>query len=65
MAAKPKTQRQKASKAAPFLALLDQMEQLIGIAELEWPDEVRMDASRRLSRLARAVRHAAETSQRL
>jgi len=65
MAKQTKTRRRGKSNAAPFLELLEQMEDLTGTIELEWPEEVRADVSRRLSRLARAVRHAVETSQRM
>jgi len=65
MAKQPKTRRRGKSNAAPFLDLLEQMEGLVATIELDWPEDVRADVSRRLSRLARAVRHAVETSQRL
>jgi hypothetical protein len=38
---------------------------LLVTIELDWPDEMRADAKRRLARIARALRHAPETSERL
>ena len=48
--------RRKATHAVPFLALLAQMEGLIGIIDLDWPDAVTVDVVRRLARLGRALR---------
>ena len=52
------------STAGPFFDLLDQMEALTMTVELDWPDDIRADAQRRLNRLARALRHAPETRER-
>ena len=41
------------------------METLLATIELDWPDDIRADANRRLARIARALRHAPETSERL
>jgi hypothetical protein len=57
--------KRKATNAAPFLALLGQMEWLIGTIDLDWPDAVRIDALRRLARLERALRRAPEVRWRL
>jgi hypothetical protein len=65
MAQRPKARERKAANAAPFIALLEQMERLIGTIDLDWPKPVRMDAMRRLTRLERALRHAPETRERL
>jgi hypothetical protein len=65
MTQKRSASRRKATNAAPFLALLGQMEGLIGIIDLDWPDAARTDALRRLARLERAVRSAPEVRTRL
>jgi hypothetical protein len=41
------------------------METLAMTADLDWPEDIRADAQRRLNRLARALRHAPETRERL
>jgi hypothetical protein len=64
MAKKPPPRRRTASTSGPFLDLLDQMEALTIAVELDWPDDIRADAQRRLNRLARALRHAPETRER-
>jgi hypothetical protein len=51
--------------AGPFFDLLDQMETLAMTADLDWPDNIRADAQRRLNRLVRALRQAPETRERL
>jgi hypothetical protein len=56
--------RHTTSAAGPFLDLLDQMETLTMTADLDWPDNIRADAQRRLNRIARALRHAPETRER-
>jgi len=53
-----------ASTAAPFFELLGQMEALMITADLDWPDDIRADAQRRLYRLVRALRHAPGTRER-
>jgi hypothetical protein len=40
------------------------MEALIITAELDWPEDIRADAQRRLNRIVRALRHAPETRER-
>jgi hypothetical protein len=65
MANNPPARRRTTSTAGPFFDLLDQMEALAMTVELDWPDKIRADAQRRLNRLARAVRHAPETRERL
>jgi hypothetical protein len=40
------------------------MEGLLAIIDLDWPEDERADAYRRLSRLARALRLARETRER-
>ena len=57
--------RRKATNVAPFLALLGQMEWLIGTIDLDWPDAVRINALRRLARLERTLRRAPEVRRRL
>ena len=57
--------RNTTSTAGPFFDLLDQMETLAMTADLDWPDNIRADAQRRLNRLVRALRHASETRERL
>jgi hypothetical protein len=64
MAKNPSPRRRKASTAGPFFDLLDQMEALIITAELDWPEDIRADAQRRLNRIVRALRHAPETRER-
>jgi hypothetical protein len=41
------------------------MEALTMTVELDWPDDIRADAQRRLNRLVRALRQAPETRERL
>jgi hypothetical protein len=65
MAKKPPPQQRKTSVARPFFDLLDQMEALAMNSDLDWPEDIRADAQRRLNRLARALRHAPETRERL
>ena len=60
MARKASSQRRRAN-TRPFFDLLDQMEGLLAIIDLDWPEDERADAYRRLSRLARALRLARET----
>ena len=48
----------------PFFDLLDQMESLLATIDLDWPEDERADAYRRLSRLTRALRFARETRER-
>jgi hypothetical protein len=50
--------------AGPFFDLLEQMDALTITVELDWPDDIRADAQRRLNRIARALRHAPETRER-
>jgi hypothetical protein len=64
MAKKPPPRRRTASTAEPFFDLLEQMEALTITVELDWPDNIRADAQRRLNRIARALRHAPETRDR-
>jgi hypothetical protein len=64
MAKKPPPRRHTASAAGAFFDLLDQMEALTMTADLDWRDDIRADAQRRLNRLARALRHAPETRER-
>jgi hypothetical protein len=65
MTQKRSSSRRKATNAAPFLALLGQMEGLIGTIDLDWPDDARTDALRRIARLERALRRAPEVRRRL
>ena len=60
---KPDPSAEKAD-TRPFFDLLDQMESLLATIDLDWPEEERADAYRRLSRLARALRLARETRER-
>ena len=64
MAKKPPPRRRKTSTAGPFFDLLDQMEALTMTVELDWPEDIRSDAQRRLNRIVRALRHASETRER-
>jgi hypothetical protein len=41
------------------------METLLETIELDWPEDMRTDAKRRLARIARALRYAPETRERL
>jgi hypothetical protein len=43
--------------------MLDQMEGLLATVDLDWPEDERADAHRRLSRLTRALRLARETRE--
>jgi hypothetical protein len=61
----PESRRRSTSNARPFFELIEQMETLLATIDLDWPDEMRADAKRRLARIARALRHAPETSERL
>jgi hypothetical protein len=65
MVRNPESRRRSPSNARPFFDLIEQMETLLATIKLDWPDDVRADAKRRLARIARAVRHAPETSERL
>jgi hypothetical protein len=62
--AKNPPRRRTTSTAGPFLDLLDQMEALTMTVELDWSDDIRADAQRRLNRLARALCHAPEARER-
>jgi hypothetical protein len=64
MAKNPPPRRRKTSTAGPFFDLLDQMETLTITVELDWPENIRSDAQRRLNRIVRALRHAPETRER-
>jgi hypothetical protein len=64
MARISESRRRSTSNARPFFELIEQMEPLPAIIKLDWPDDVRVDAKRRLARIARALRHAPETSER-
>ena len=64
MAKKLPPRRRSTSTAGPFFDLLDQMEALTITVELDWPDNIRADAQRRLNQLVRALRHAPETRER-
>jgi hypothetical protein len=61
----PESRRRSTSNARPFFDLIEQMETLLVTIKLDWPDDPRADAKRRLARIARALRHAPETSERL
>jgi hypothetical protein len=61
----PEPPRRLTVNARPFFELIEQMESLLAKIDLDWPDEMRADAKRRLARIARALRHAPETSERL
>jgi hypothetical protein len=63
MARKASSQRRKAD-TRPFFDLLDQMEGLLATIDLDWPEDERAGAYRRLSRLTRALRLARETRER-
>jgi hypothetical protein len=65
MVRKPDSRQRSTSNARPFFELIEQKETLLTTIELDWQDEVRADAKRRLARIARALRHAPETSERL
>jgi hypothetical protein len=53
------------TNAKPFFELIAQMETLLETIELDWPEDMRTDAKRRLARIARALRYAPETRERL
>jgi hypothetical protein len=61
----PESRRRSKSNARPFFELIEQMETLLTTIELDWPDDMRADAKRRLARIGRALRYAPETSERL
>jgi hypothetical protein len=61
----PESRRRSTANARPFFELIEQMETLLTTIELDSPDDMRADAKRRLARIARALRHAPETSERL
>jgi hypothetical protein len=61
----PEFRRRSTSNARPFFELIEQMETLLATIELDWPEDLRADAKRRLARIARALRYAPETSGRL
>jgi hypothetical protein len=63
MAKKPPQRQRKTSTAGPFFDLLDQMEALTTTVDLDWLEDIRADAQRRLNRLSRALRHAPETRE--
>jgi hypothetical protein len=65
MVRNPESRRRSTSNARPFFELIEQMETLLTTIELDWPDDMRADAKRRLARIARALRHAPETNERL
>jgi hypothetical protein len=56
MAKNPSRRRRATSTAGPFFDLLEQMEALTITVELDWPNDIRADAGRRLNRIARALR---------
>jgi hypothetical protein len=64
MAKKSPPRRRSPSTAGPFFDLLEKMEALAITVELDWREEIRADAQRRLNRLVRALRHAPETRER-
>jgi hypothetical protein len=57
MARKAESGRAKAREIEPFFDLLDQMEAVLTTADLDWPENKRADARRRLNRLVRALRN--------
>jgi hypothetical protein len=65
MVKNPQSRRRSASNARPFFELIAQMETLLETIELDWPEDMRTDAKRRLARIARALRYAPETRERL
>ena len=65
MARNPQSRRRSNSNARPFFELVEQMESLLVTIKLDWPDDMRADAQRRLARIARALRYAPETSGRM
>ena len=54
--------RRSNSNARPFFQLTEQMETVVATIRLDWPDDVRADAQRRLARIVRALRYAPESS---
>jgi hypothetical protein len=65
MARNPQSRRRSNANARPFFELVEQMESLLISIKLDWPDDMRADAQRRLARIARALRYAPETSGRM
>jgi hypothetical protein len=63
MARKSEFGRAKASEIEPFFDLLAQMEALLSTADLEWPENMRADARRRLNRLVRALRNGSKNRE--
>jgi hypothetical protein len=57
MAKKLPPRRRTTSTAGPFFLTMT--------VELDWPENIKADAQRRLNRLVRALRHAPETRERL
>jgi hypothetical protein len=58
------SRRRSASTARAFFELIEQMETLLETIELDWSEDMRTDAKRRLARIARALRYAPGTSER-
>jgi hypothetical protein len=63
MARKSESARSKATEIEPFFDLLDQMEALVSNADLDWPEDMRADARRRLNRLVRALRNGSKNRE--
>jgi hypothetical protein len=61
----PESRRPSTSTATPFFEVIEQMETLLATIELDRPEDMRADAKRCLARIARALRHGPETSERL
>jgi hypothetical protein len=61
----PESRRRSTSNPRSFFDLIEQMETLLTTIKLDWPDDMRADAKRSLARIARALRHAPETNERL
>jgi hypothetical protein len=57
------SRRDKKTDKGPFFDMRDQMEGLLATVDLDWPEDERADAHRRLSRLTRALRLARETRE--
>jgi hypothetical protein len=64
MAKNLQSRRRSASTARAFFELIEQMETLLKTIELDWSEDMRTDAKRRLARIARALRYAPGTSER-
>jgi hypothetical protein len=64
MVKNPQSRRRSACTTKAFFELIEQMETLLETIELDWSEDMRTDAKRRLARIARALRYAPGTSER-